>query len=104
MPCLWLGCCSLLTKDDNDATTIREMMSECWAVLSKKSPNPELPSPTVHFSMVCDNDERDMQAILQRLIVMAHAAGRNFAPDCWSFAPDIPAGYEDRRRKPGDRM
>jgi hypothetical protein len=67
-----------LVDRDNDATAVRQMMRECWTVLSKKSPNLELPSPTVHLFMVCDNDERDMQAILQRLIAMAGAAG---APD-----------------------
>ena len=66
---------SLREKIDtaNDQIVVSEMLRGRWERLSKTSLNLLLPSPVVHIYQVRENDERDMQAILDRVINMADA-------------------------------
>jgi hypothetical protein len=56
-----------------DETAVREMLLGRWAVLNHSSPNLALRAPVIQLYLSRDNDERDMQAILDRLLEIADA-------------------------------
>ena len=65
----------LLVDTANDQTVVGHMLQGLWERLNNTSPNLSLPNPVVHLYQVQDNDKRDMQAILDRLIQIADADG-----------------------------
>lgn len=54
-----------------DRQALETMLSARWARLSRTSPNLDLSSPVCHLYEIRDDDERDMQAILDHLILVA---------------------------------
>lgn len=59
-----------------DDTTVCAMLLERWAALQDGSPNLRLRAPAIQLYVLRDSDERDMQAILDRLIEFADAPQR----------------------------
>jgi hypothetical protein len=70
-----------LVDTAHDKDVVEEMLRGRWARLREASPNLLLPDPVLHLFQVRDNDERDMQAILDRLLTIADAHNGHSAPD-----------------------
>ncbi|HEY4931114.1 MAG TPA: hypothetical protein VII23_06045 [Terriglobales bacterium] len=54
-----------------DSGLVQAMLVERWRHLRHTSPNLRLTAPVIHVYLARDNDERDMQALLDRLIATA---------------------------------
>jgi hypothetical protein len=54
-----------------DMGLVQDMLLARWRRLRKTSPNISLASPVVHLYVARDNDRRDMQGILDRLVLAA---------------------------------
>jgi hypothetical protein len=61
------------SQDDHDV--VAAMLLQRWERLRKTSPNLELAAPVIHVYMTRDNDRRDMQGILDRLVNVADTQG-----------------------------
>ena len=62
-----------LMDTSNEQQLVADMLFARWQRLHRNSPNLTLSAPVIHLYLARDNDERDMQAILDRLVEMADA-------------------------------
>lgn len=60
-----------LVDTATDESAVRDLLLKRWAMQALASPNLHLRDPVVQLYVSVDNDERDMQAILDRLIEIA---------------------------------
>lgn len=63
-----------------DLVLVQDMLAERWRHLRHTSPNLPLTHPVIHMYLSRDNDERDMQALLDRLIAAADAPTASAVP------------------------
>ena len=62
-----------LVDPATDSGQVQDMLAERWRHLRHTSPNLPLTQPVIRMYLARDNDERDMQALLDRLIAIADA-------------------------------